>query len=66
MTSEICRGDCGVCGRLTNRAVQIEAKGLSTGHQMLRNLSLSRVAVTNINLSDYNCLTSIKVSKAFM
>ena len=62
LISETRRGDCRVCGSLTSRAIQIEAAPSSN---VTKFISLKGFVII-INLSDYNCLTSIKVSKVFM
>ena len=62
LISETRRGDCRVCGSVTSRAIQIEAAPSSN---VTKFITLKGFVII-INLSDYNCLTSIKVSKVFM
>lgn len=62
LISKTRRGDCRVCGSLTSRAIQIEAAPSSNVTKFIT----LKGSVIIINLSDYNCLTSIKVSKVFM
>lgn len=62
LISETRRGDCRVCGSSTSRAIQIEAAPSSNVTKFIT----LKGSVIIINLSDYNCLTSIKVSKVFM